>query len=102
EGDWSVASGQRAMKALLDLPEPPTAVFACNDFMAIGAIDVAHTMGYNIPETMLIRPKLTTLAQHPAEIGRKHGEALFERIEGLEGPRRTFEIPIKLIERDST
>jgi LacI family transcriptional regulator len=114
EGDWSVESGQRAMKALLELPEPPTAVFACNDFMAIGAIDMAHNLGFcipddvaivgfdNIPEATLIRPKLTTLAQYPAEIGRRLGEALFERIEGLEGPRRTFEIPYRLIEREST
>jgi LacI family transcriptional regulator len=114
EGDWSVESGQRAIRALLDLPQPPTAVFACNDFMAMGAIETALSMGCNIPddvaivgfdnipETTLIRPKLTTVAQYPAEIGRKLGEALFERIEGLEGPRRTFEIPYKLIEREST
>ncbi len=115
EGDWTVESGQRAMRALLELPEPPTAVYACNDFMAIGAIDTAHDMGCsipgdiavvgfdNIPAATLIRPKLTTIAQPAGEIGRTLSEILFDRMEGKEtGPRRVVEIPCQLIERDTT
>jgi DNA-binding LacI/PurR family transcriptional regulator len=115
EGDWTVESGQRTMRTLLELPEPPTAVYACNDFMAIGAIDTAHDMGCNIPGDIavvgfdnipagtLIRPKLTTIAQPAGEIGRILSEILFDRIEGIEtGPRRMVEIPCEVIERDST
>jgi LacI family transcriptional regulator/LacI family repressor for deo operon, udp, cdd, tsx, nupC, and nupG len=115
EGDWSVESGQSAMRMLLELPDPPTAVYVCNDLMAIGALDTAHDMGRgipgdvavvgfdNIPAATLIRPKLTTIAQPAGELGRTLSEFLFDRIEGKEtGTRRVAEIPSQLIERNST
>jgi len=115
QGDFTVDSGQVAMSALLALPQPPTAVFVCNDLMAIGAINAALDLNYhipqdiavigfdNIPEATLIRPKLTTVAQFPVDMGRQLAHALFERIEGQEtGPRRTFEFALELIEREST
>ncbi len=83
--------------------------------MAMGAINMALDMGFripediaivgfdNIPETTLIRPNLTTVAQFPIEMGRQLATALFQRIEGqYEGPKRTFDIPLQLIERQST
>jgi DNA-binding LacI/PurR family transcriptional regulator len=114
-GDWSVESGMKAMRALLSLPQPPTAVFACNDGMAIGAILAAQEMGLrvpndvavigfdNIPEGSWIRPRLTTVAQYPAEFGRRLAGCLFERIEErYDGPGRRIEIPCRLIVREST
>jgi len=57
----------------------------------------------NIPEATIIRPNLTTIAQFPVAMGRQLATALFERIEGVEtGPGRSFEIPLQLIERQST
>lgn len=114
EGDWSVESGKRGIEALLKLPVPPTAVFAANDTMAIGALEAAEAMGYrvpddvaiigfdDIPEAQWVRPKLTTVAQYPGDMGRLLAEALFERI-GNEGAhtRKAFEIPCRLIERAS-
>jgi len=83
--------------------------------MAIGAINAALDMGHrvpediaivgfdDIPEATVIRPRLTTIAHFPVAIGRQVATALFERIEGIEtGPGRSFEIPLKLIERQST
>ncbi|MEP7287325.1 MAG: LacI family DNA-binding transcriptional regulator [Chloroflexota bacterium] len=115
EGDFTIESGQRAIHALLDLPQPPTAVFACNDLMAIGAINTALDRGWRIPEDIavvgfdniaeatIIRPNLTTVAQFPIDMGQQLAQALFERIEGVEtGPQRSFEIPLQLIERQST
>jgi LacI family transcriptional regulator len=115
QGDWSVESGQNAMRHLLELREPPTAVFACNDHMAIGALNTAIDMGRRIPEevaiigfdnipaTTLVRPKLTTIAQHPVLIGELLAKALFERIEGVySGPKRAFRGKLELIQRDST
>jgi DNA-binding LacI/PurR family transcriptional regulator len=115
QGDFTVESGQTTMHTLLSLPQPPTAVFICNDLMAIGAINMALDMNFrvpqdiavvgfdNIPEATLIRPKLTTVAQFPVDMGRQLAVALLERIEGQEtGPRRAFELPLQLIERDST
>ncbi|MBI5668651.1 MAG: LacI family DNA-binding transcriptional regulator [Chloroflexi bacterium] len=115
EGDFSIDSGQRAMRALLQLAQPPTAVFVCNDLMAIGAIDAAKDLncrvpedvaviGFdNIPEATIIRPRLTTIAQYPVEMGQQMAHAVFDRIEGLSnGTRQVFEIPCRLIEREST
>ena len=113
-GDWSVESGQQAMLSLLALPEPPTAVFACNDNMAIGAIIAAQEQGWRVPEDIAvvgfdnipagtwIRPRLTTVAQYPREIGQRLGQALFERIEEkYSGPARRYEVRCQLIERES-
>ncbi len=114
QGDWSFESGQAAMRALLTLPAPPTAVFACNDHMAIGALMAAQEMGWRVPDDVAIvgfdnippgswiRPRLTTVAQYPREIGKQLAEALFERIEGMyTGPGRRFEVPCRLIVRES-
>lgn len=114
EGDWSVDSGQRAIRALLALPTPPTAVFAASDTIAIGAIETAQEMGYHVPEDIAIigfddipdarwvRPRLTTVAQYPAEMGQKLAHALFERIDaGDDAPRQVFEVPCRFIERES-
>ncbi len=113
-GDWSLPSGQYAMERLLELPSPPTAVFVCNDLMAIGALDAAQQRGLSvpgdvavigfddIPAALWVRPQLTTVAQFPGEMGRLLAEALFERLEGqYNGPGRRFEVPCRFIERDS-
>jgi len=114
EGDWSVESGRRAIRSLLALPTPPTAVFAASDTLAIGAIETAEELGYRVPEDIAVigfddipdaqwvRPKLTTVAQYPAEMGQKLAQALFERINaGGENPRQVFEVPCRFIERES-
>lgn len=115
EGDWSVESGQQAMTRLLQLPQPPTAVLACNDQMAIGAILAAEALNIRVPEDVAIagfddipaaswvRPRLTTVAQPAAEIGRCLAEAVFARIEGTGmEQRQTYEIPCTWIVREST
>ena len=114
EGDFSIESGQRAMRELLDQDPPPTAVFACNDLMAIGALDTANEMnrrvpqdvaivGFdNIPETQVIRPRLTTIAQHPDTIGRHLAQIIFSRINGTTDTRQVIKIPCTLIERGTT
>ena len=115
QGDFSIDSGYRAIEALLEMPQRPSAVFACNDLMAIGAIVRAKEMGYrvpedvaivgfdNIPETTIVTPTLTTIEQKATDMGQLLAKALFERIEGeVEGPGRTYEIACRLIERQST
>ena len=113
-GDWSPESGYRAMQRLLALPIPPTAVFVCNDLMAIGAMEAVQQRGLRIPEDMSIvgfddipaaswvRPRLSTVAQYPDEMGTRLAQALFQRIEGeYNGPSRRFEVPCRFIERES-
>lgn len=114
EGDWSVESGRRAIATLLALPEPPTAVFAANDTIAIGALDAAEKMNYRVPEDIAIigfddipaaswvRPQLSTVAQYPGEMGTLLANALFDRINGeYSGPSRRFEVPCRFFERAS-
>lgn len=114
EGDWSVASGQMAMARMLALSTPPTAVFAVNDHMAIGAILAVQAAGLRVPDDVAVvgfddipaaswlTPKLTTIAQPAAAIGTQLATALFERIEKtVQGHGRIFDIPYAFIERDS-
>jgi DNA-binding LacI/PurR family transcriptional regulator len=114
EGDWSPESGGRAIASLLALPEPPTAVFAASDTIAIGALAAAEDMNYRVPEDIAIigfddipaaswvRPHLSTVAQYPAEMGTLLANALFQRIQGeYNGPSRRYEVPCQFQERAS-
>jgi DNA-binding LacI/PurR family transcriptional regulator len=113
-GDWSLDSGYQAMQRLLELTTPPTAVFVCNDLMAIGALDAAQQRGLHVPEDIAVvgfddipaaswvRPRLTTVAQYPTEMGERLAAAIFERIlGGYSGPGRRFEVPCRLVTRES-
>jgi DNA-binding LacI/PurR family transcriptional regulator len=83
----------RAMEYLLDLPEPPTAVFAANDFMAAAAFEADVS-----PAEYL---RLTTVHQAPEELGRRATERLFERMENPELPPEGIVIPTHLVVRQS-
>ncbi len=114
EGDWSFESGRQAIATLLALHEPPTAVFAANDSIAIGALDAAEKMNYRVPEDIAIigfddipaaswvRPQLSTVAQYPDQMGTLLANALFDRIQNkYNGPGRCFEVPCHFFERAS-
>ncbi len=114
EGEWSDEGGRRAITSLLELPEPPTAVFAASDTLAIGALETALEKNYRVPEDLAIigfddipaaswvRPRLSTVAQYPGEMGTLLAKALFQRIQGeYSGSGRRFEVPCRFIERES-
>jgi LacI family transcriptional regulator len=81
EGDWSAASGARAMSTLLVREPTIDAVFVCSDQMAQGALGVAHQSGLripqdlaiagfdNIPESEYFWPPLTTVYQNLIDVG---------------------------------
>ncbi len=95
--------GGAGMTALLDLPEPPDAVIATNDVVAIGAIQAARARGLRIPEDVavmgfddieaagLITPKLTTMANQSHQIGHAAGRLLLQRVAGV-GPAGPQEV----------
>ncbi len=112
--DWSLESGRWAAQRFLKMDKLPTAIFALNDLMAIGAMLTLQDAGLSVPddvaimgfdnmrETTMVRPNLTTIAQYPREIGQKTAEALFDRIEGHGSEtRREITVPLKLIIRES-
>jgi LacI family transcriptional regulator len=113
-GDFGSEAGEKVMRELMALKTRPTAVFACNDLMALGCIAVAQDLGLRVPEDVAVmgfddipeasrmRPRLTTVAQHPLEMGEMLAQALFERIEGkVSGSARLLEVPCKLMVRES-
>ncbi|QAT49137.1 GntR family transcriptional regulator [Caproiciproducens sp. NJN-50] len=53
-GDWGFESGYSCMRRLLALSAPPTAVFAANDMMGLGALKAATDLGLSVPEDVSI------------------------------------------------
>jgi LacI family transcriptional regulator len=112
-GDYTREGGRRGMRSLLELNEPPTAVFCANDFSALGALEVAQQKGYRVPEKISIvgfddideashaSPPLTTVRQPPDYVGTITAETLIERLKGREKPARV-RIEGSLIRRKST
>ncbi|MDR7434127.1 MAG: LacI family DNA-binding transcriptional regulator [Armatimonadota bacterium] len=113
EGNFRAEGGDSAMQKLLQLSPPPTAVFAANDLMAIGAMNAIKRVGLRIPGDVavvgfddipfasLVEPRLTTVAQPKYKMGAMAMTLLLERIEGKgDGPRKILLEP-ELIVRDS-
>lgn len=111
---FAESGGRAAMAGLLALSPPPTAVFAANDVMAMGALlalreaglrapdDVAVVGFDDIPAARLVDPPLTTIAQFPERLGRRAAELLFDRLGGAAPvPGRSEEMPFQLIVRES-
>ncbi len=115
EGDLSQRSGRRAANHLLELPEPPTAIMATNDLMALGAMaaiqahgltvgrDVAVTGFDDIPLAAHSHPPLTTVRQPIYEIGIMACEMLICILRGepLEHPQAVLQ-PALIVRESST
>ncbi|MDB4894413.1 MAG: catabolite control protein, partial [Firmicutes bacterium] len=81
EGDYRLESGYWAMQRILNCQQPPTAVVAASDLMAIGAMNAVMDRGLRVPEDIsvvgfdniwmaqAVRPPLTTVAQPMYDIG---------------------------------
>ena len=113
-GNFTEKSGYEKMQNLLQMAHRPSAIFAANDLMAIGALiaikeaglvvpnDIA-VMGFDdIPAARLITPMLTTIAHFPEELGRRAADLLMERLNGT-APKEgcSVEMPFELIVRES-
>lgn len=114
-GDFRSQSGETAMAQLLGLDEPPSAVFACNDVMAIGALRAVRNAGLQVPgdvsiigfdnisSASAVSPALTTIAQPIVELAIQAAQLLISRIqngqEGRSGQRIVLDT--ELVVRDS-
>lgn len=97
---------------LLNLPEPPTAIFAATDFQALGVLKAARQMKIEVPEQLAVVgfddldwaefADLTTIRQHLDESGRLAVELLISTIENTARPIRHVNLPLQLIERLTT
>jgi DNA-binding LacI/PurR family transcriptional regulator len=105
EGDWMEGSGYTATQTLLALDEPPTAIFAANDLMALGAISAILEAGMSVPDdiavvgydnrdfTRIVHPRITTMSIPIYEMGRTAAELLIRQMQ--EGRQDLPEIKVK-------
>lgn len=113
EGTFLYDAGYREAWALLDLPEPPTAIFASNDMQAVGAMNALRARGMSVPEDMsvvgfddleiaaLINPSLTTIRQPLAQMGVFAATMLLRLIGGDSLGSNRIEVATELIVRES-
>ncbi|GHK02637.1 LacI family DNA-binding transcriptional regulator [Streptomyces sp. NPDC003753] len=99
-----------ATSQLLDLADPPTALFAGNNFAALGIVaelsrgkrkDVAVVAFDDLPLAEALEPALTVVAQDPEEIGRAAAATALARLDGDRSRARTITVPTRLIVRGS-
>jgi LacI family transcriptional regulator len=110
-GRFDFSSGKEATATLLNLPNPPTAIFASNDDMAAGALAVAHERGLAVPDQLSIAgfddtnlanavwPPLTTVHQPMRALAREAADLLLGK-ERATAERRM--LPYELVLRGST
>ena len=114
EGNFEVSSGYAAGLRLLDLPTPPTAIFASNDNMAVGVLRAAHERGFVVPDQLSlvgfddavlapnVNPSLTTVRQPLAELGRTAISLLMRMLDRQRVEALRVELATKLVVREST
>jgi len=113
EGDYEPPSGYAAMKELLCLPQPPTAVFCANNSMSLGALealkeqditigqDIAFVTYDDVPWMRFMNPGLTSVAQPIYSLGREAVRLLLRRIAEPDAPQLTVTLPTELKVRGS-
>ncbi|HEY0617030.1 MAG TPA: LacI family DNA-binding transcriptional regulator [Kribbella sp.] len=113
DGSSTSEGGRKAALALLDLPDPPTAVFAANNNMAIGALAALKAAGVRVPRDLavaafddfawadLFSPGLTTVAQPSAAIGARAVQLLLRRMTDPDAPPQTVRLPAEIMHRES-
>jgi LacI family transcriptional regulator len=113
-GAFFQPDGYAGARILLGLDIPPTAIFASNDVMALGAMDAVRSYGLRVPEDIsimgfddipqaaLVRPALTTIRQPLEQMGRVATQMLLGMLKDPEKKVNRIELPTELIVRNST
>ncbi len=113
EGSFVQNDGYAGTQAFLNLPQPPTAIFASNDVMAFGVMDAVRDCGLRVPDDIsvigfddivqasLTRPALTTVKQPLEKMGRVATLMLLDLLNKQEGRPRRIELPTELVRRES-
>ncbi len=114
KGNHRIEGGAMAMRSLLKLPHPPTAVIASNDLTAIGALGAIHDVGLKVPEDLsligfddisfahLTQPPLTTVILSRTQLAVMAFAALDALIHKQSDSHADLTIPTHLIMRKST
>ncbi len=112
--NWLISGGYEAAISLFDLKDPPTAIFAFNDNLAIGAMRAARSRFVRVPEDLsivgfddseeaaIVTPALTTVRQPLAEMGRMAVSLLVRLLDKQRVEALRVELATRLIVREST
>jgi LacI family transcriptional regulator len=112
-GNWEPPTGYEHTSALMDLADPPTAIFVANDMMAVGCYDALKERGLRIPGDVSVvgyddreiaqhmRPPLTTLVLPHYEMGIQAAEALIDGQFRAEGRQLQIKVECPLVPRES-
>lgn len=113
-GDWEVQSGYPAAKSFLNLADPPTAIFAANDLMALGAIYAIQESGLRVPEDIAVvgyddreiasiaRPSITTVSLPCYEMGQRSAKLLLQLLDKEIEAEAPIKIQSRLLIRESS
>ncbi|MFD9604138.1 LacI family DNA-binding transcriptional regulator [Streptomyces sp. NPDC059970] len=114
EGEFHHEAGYAASLELLQLPDPPTALFAGNDLQALGIYEAARELGLRIPEdlsvvgfddlplTRWIGPPLTTVRQPLIEMAETAARLVLDLRRGARPATTRVDLATKLVVRSST
>jgi DNA-binding LacI/PurR family transcriptional regulator len=112
--DYKVEDGNRKTLELLQEDHRPTAIFACNDMLAVGALQAAKEMRINVPSELSIisfdntilcsvtNPPLTTIAQPMEQMGKLAVALIVENIREDNHQKQRIVLRPELIIREST
>jgi LacI family transcriptional regulator len=108
---YSQEQTRQVASELINLPQPPTAIFAATDFQALGVLKAARHLKIQIPEQLAVigfddldlaeYADLTTIRQHLDESGRLAVEILLAHLESPSRPPRHVKIPLNIVERET-
>lgn len=113
EGNWLPSSGHEATKALMALPNPPTAIFCQNDRMALGCYEALKELGLSIPDDVSVigydddelarhlSPPLSSMNLAARSLGRWVVEQLFHGPNSGNSRHPLTKLECELVERDS-
>jgi len=110
-GDYTTETGVSGARQLLSLENPPSAIFASNDQMAMGVYQVAEEMGIRIPDDLSVigfdniteskYMGLTTVDQFISEMGYVATQMLIKLINGASLEDQTYRMQTQLVIRHS-
>lgn len=113
DGDFSRPGGFAAATQILQLPQPPTAIFAANDVCAAGAMEAIKERGLRVPADISvvgyddvplaaqIFPPLTTIRQPLLQMGEAAARMMLGKLKGVEPPSNRITLTTELVERAS-
>jgi LacI family transcriptional regulator len=111
--NFECEGGKQAFEGILATGKMPSAIFVCNDMMAMGVINTANKHGISVPDDLsiigyddislakFITPSLTTIHQPKFNLGRKAFDTLLDRIQSGRNTNVEIHLEATLVERDS-